>query len=370
MSVLSAIVLLASAQEPVAAVNGHDVPQSQFVLESPDACCTTGHYGAANGSFVTATDGAMIFDPDPSACRFGLLTFAVRSSSGGGFDETIGNAVDLLTIAGALDLEFLKAAILKLDEEVDEANKTGIHKGPGGAPGEIDIEVPRGADVDERTLEFFRILLEAEVGERMVERFLDHRGELAIVLGTPGEGKLGIYSPAWNTITIARGAVDDRGRLRANPTVVSNVAHEFWHAYYDQIVEGGVSGAAADGFMTTAHADVVAWIPTTDLRITDTDTRVSAETLEWDLDEVADEYIGDIVEEVVMRYLAIAQRLREGHISREEARRDWEQAKRDIAGGHYEAYDSNTPSHTVTEPPPERVVRYVIDILLGVSQPF
>jgi hypothetical protein len=51
----------------------HLVSALEFIAALPDTC-TDFHYHAANHSFVTALDGTVIFDPDPSACGYGIIS--------------------------------------------------------------------------------------------------------------------------------------------------------------------------------------------------------------------------------------------------------------------------------------------------------
>jgi len=49
----------------------HEVPAIQFTAALPDACLNSIHFHAANGQFVIALDGTIIFDPQPTECGYG-----------------------------------------------------------------------------------------------------------------------------------------------------------------------------------------------------------------------------------------------------------------------------------------------------------
>ncbi len=59
-----------AAQQSVADLNGNFYPESEFD-DFGD------HFHAANGSFATALDGSVCFDPDVGGDGFGLLMFFI-----------------------------------------------------------------------------------------------------------------------------------------------------------------------------------------------------------------------------------------------------------------------------------------------------
>lgn len=67
----------------VTTIGGKQYAESQFVLTGPEGGCDHNHYHAANGTFVTATDGTTLTDPNLSGCGFDLLTFSPIPTSTG-----------------------------------------------------------------------------------------------------------------------------------------------------------------------------------------------------------------------------------------------------------------------------------------------
>lgn len=217
-------------------------------------------------------------------------------------------------------------------------------------------------------LDLIALLNKNDIGGPLIDRFVEagglfKRGEREKLDGTEA-----IYSTHWSrtpTIFISPSQVNDDGFFPSGlvtKALVATVTHEVWHAYWNQVVEAGYDPTTKGIF-----DNAVGWLGDQELKPAEGGDEVPATSVLTDSEALADftdEYIGALIDDMVIASLKIQQSLEDGDITEEEAERRWQQYLDGLAKTPIQAYkDASATIYTVLAPPPGFLIDHLIGIL-------
>lgn len=212
-------------------------------------------------------------------------------------------------------------------------------------------------------LDILAMLNRYEIGTVMIDRFNDaggHFGRLDIELP---RGTLAIYNPNDLVIKIRPQDSGPLGSLTGTPTrdFVATVTHEFWHAYFQQVVQAGYDPATAQLVQSTAT-----WLTGQTLVKSASSDSITGAQLSSATDFV-DEYVGALINDLVggpAGYVSIKQRLDRGELSPTAAQNAWQARIDFVKRDKIEAYEgAGEQVYEVQSPPPPELVDHLINLL-------
>ena len=118
-----------------------------------------------------------------------------------------------------------------------------------------------GGKIDANATSLLNQMKAKGIGVRMINLFISSGGSLTLTdgakLNVGGAGAVAKYNPETSTITVTSSLTDNSHNLKPNLAngSLADIAHEFWHAYKAQIVDGGFDPDTAKVF-----ADLKNWL--------------------------------------------------------------------------------------------------------------
>ena len=228
-------------------------------------------------------------------------------------------------------------------------------------PGPSDDWTPEALDI-------LAMMNRFDIGAPMIDRFNAAGGHFGRKVQALPSGTLAIYNPNDMVIKIRPQDTGPNGSLTATPNrdFVGTVTHEFWHAYYQQVVQAGYDPLTAQTMKDTAN-----WAAGVTLVKSDTGQRVTGSALSNPSD-FADEYVGALINDLVggaRGYVSIKQRLDKGDINAEQAQKLLQGTIAYVKQEKIEAYEgAGEQVYEVQSSPPAALVDHLV-LLLGLSFP-
>lgn len=235
---------------------------------------------------------------------------------------------------------------------------------PGTLPG-------RSSDWSSNGLDILIHLHDRGIGWTMINRFVEAGGILDLVLVEISD--LGRYNSDLKAIKVPPNKYSN-GTFSNGRTFTTTLAHEFWHAYYHQVVLAGHDPDTQEVF-----DEAVEWLLTQDLQKKDGNERLPAvkadDITSWGFDDFEetdfmDEYIGALLNDLVLNHLSIQNRIgmwiEEGMTedqALERAKGAWSKALESIKNSKYEAYeDADSGDYFVDANPPAELVDHMANL--------
>jgi hypothetical protein len=181
-------------------------------------------------------------------------------------------------------------------------------------------------------------------------------------------GTLAIYNPNDLVIKIRPQDTGLNGSLTDKPNrdFVATVTHEFWHAYYQQVV-----GQGYDPLTSQVLSDTATWLNSTTLLKSGGTETITGAGLS-NVNDFVDEYVGAIINDLVGGpggYVSIKQRLDNGEITPDRAQALWQQRVTYVKQDKIEAYEgAGEQVYEVQSGPPGVLVDHIVH-LLGIGFP-
>lgn len=217
----------------------------------------------------------------------------------------------------------------------------------------------------------FTILANHGIAETLLQGIADVGGDIkdvhVVALGT---GTKASYNTETDTIRISTTFDLGDGSLRESRSLISSVAHETLHAYFDQVVKAGHD---SDTLVTLQES--VDWIQNQSLR-----EEASANVYTpgdhplvvwWYSMDFAEEYAGQVANHLVDRHLRIEGKLKSGvdgdgdpyHLS--DAQEEWDGVVESATTtGRFPAYvGENDTQYVIEAPPPVELADKLIELM-------
>lgn len=225
-------------------------------------------------------------------------------------------------------------------------------------------------------LDFIAIFNVAGIGEVMLDRFFEAGGHFEVVPGSTRTSTDARYNTDEDRIKLGTNAFNADGTIsRTQPrSVVAVFAHEFAHAYVDQVVNQGFDPATQQVLQQGAN-----WLGQQSLRQANAQGSISAGTPAQAGSSVLDtekkrldfieEYTGLVINRMVAEHLRIAKQLSDGEIDAQGAEQAWQRFRGNFAGEQITAYeDADSGEYRVEGGPPGFLTDHVAN-LFGLGHP-
>jgi hypothetical protein len=226
------------------------------------------------------------------------------------------------------------------------------------------------------SLDFLAVFNVNGIGEVMLDRFFEAGGHFGVIPGTTKTSTDARYNTDDDLIKLGTNAFNKDGSLSRQQlrSVVAVYAHEFFHAYVDQVVKAGF-----DPLTQQILAQGATWLAQQQLKQADKQGNIPANApvqagnavldSATKLSDFIEEYVGHMINRMVSEHLRIAGQLRDGEVDANGASQAWQRFLTKFGTEKITAYeDAESGEFEVQGGPPPFLTNHISN-LFGLGYP-